>query len=312
METAGKQVDDDELRELMKENGIGRPSTRANIIETISRRKYIKKEKKRLVATVAGMQLIDTIQNELLKSAELTGMWEKKLRDIEQGNYEVDQFMIELKQMVFNIVKDVKSRVDVKKIAAIEDVKEKEISKKKTPANAKDLSCPKCKEGQILKGKASWGCSNWKNGCDIRLPFDFQGKKLTDKQIEALILKQKTPKIKGFEFEGKKQNGIVILDPSFDYSFVAEESEVWHCPLCKDGTMMKGNSAFGCSNYKQGCRFIIPFEFMGKSLTEAQIKSLVVDRKTKLIKGFVNPENQEKVDGKLIVDNMGKIVFGKQ
>ena len=126
METAGKQVDDDELRELMKENGIGRPSTRANIIETLFRRKYIKKEKKRLVATVAGIQLIDTIQNELLKSAELTGMWEKKLRDIEQGNYEIDQFMIELKQMVFNIVKDVKSRVDVKKIASVEDVKEQE------------------------------------------------------------------------------------------------------------------------------------------------------------------------------------------
>ena len=310
METAGKQVDDDELREIMKENGIGRPSTRANIIETLFRRKYIKKEKKRLVASVAGMQLIDTIQNELLKSAELTGMWEKKLRDIEQGNYEVDQFMIELKQMVFNIVKDVKSRTQIKKIEAAEEEKAK--PKKKVTPKAKELTCPKCKKGVILKGKSSWGCSNWKNGCDIRLPFDFKGKKLTDKQIESLVLKKKTPKIKGFDIEGKKQNGIVILDSSFKYSFVAEEAEVWHCPLCKDGTMMKGNSAYGCSNYKQGCRFIIPFEFMGKSLTEAQIKSLVVDRKTKLIKGFINPENQEKVDGKLIVDNLGKLVFGKQ
>ncbi|MRT92624.1 type IA DNA topoisomerase [Ancylomarina sp. 16SWW S1-10-2] len=312
METAGKQVDDDELRELMKENGIGRPSTRANIIETLFRRKYIKKEKKRLVASVAGIQLIDTIENELLKSAELTGMWEKKLRDIEQGNYEVDQFMIELKQMVYNIVKDVKSRTNIKKIAAVVEEKEKSKSKKKAPVKAKELTCPKCKEGKILKGKSSWGCSNWKNGCDIRLPFEFQGKKLTDKQIEALILKKKTPKIKGFLVDGKKQNGVVVLNPSFEYSFVAEEAEVWHCPLCKDGIMMKGNSAYGCSNYKKGCHFIIPFEFLGKTLTEAQIKSLVVDRKTKLIKGFVNPETKEKVDGKLIVDNMGKIVFGKQ
>ena len=310
METAGKQVDDDELREVMKENGIGRPSTRANIIETIYRRKYIKKEKKRLVATVAGIQLIDTIQNELLKSAELTGRWEKKLRDIEQGNYEVDKFMIELKQMVFNIVKDVKSRVDVKKIATMEDVKEK--PKKKIPPKVKEILCPKCKTGKILKGKSSWGCSNWKNGCDIRLPFEFQGKKLTDKQIESLILKKKTPKIKGFEIDGKKRNGLVTLDATFKLNFIAEEAEVWHCPLCKNGTMMKGNAAYGCSNYKQGCRFIIPFEFMGKSLTKAQIKSLVVDRKTKLIKGFIKPETKDKVDGKLIIDNMGKLVFEKQ
>lgn len=194
METAGKQVDDDELRELMKENGIGRPSTRANIIETLFRRKYIKKEKKRLVATVAGIQLIDTIQNELLKSAELTGMWEKKLRDIEQGEYEVDQFMLELKQMVFNIVKDVKSRTQIKKIEAVEEEKNK--PKKKKVAKTKELACPKCKEGTILKGKSSWGCSNWKNGCDIRLPFGFLNKKLTDKQVEALILKQKRQKLK--------------------------------------------------------------------------------------------------------------------
>lgn len=310
METAGKQVDDDELRELMKENGIGRPSTRANIIETLFRRKYIKKEKKRLVATVAGIQLIDTIQNELLKSAELTGMWEKKLRDIEQGEYEVDQFMLELKQMVFNIVKDVKSRTQIKKIEAVEEEKNK--PKKKKVAKTKELACPKCKEGTILKGKSSWGCSNWKNGCDIRLPFGFLNKKLTDKQVEALILKQKTPKIKGFEIDGKKQNGVVVLDPSFELSFIAEEAEVWSCPLCKDGKMVKGKAAYGCSNYKQGCRFIVPFEFYGKTLTESQIKSLIVDRKTKLIKGFINPKTQEKGDAKLILDNMGKIVFGKQ
>lgn len=310
METAGKQVDDDELRELMKENGIGRPSTRANIIETLFRRKYIKKEKKRLVASAAGVQLIDTIQNELLKSAELTGMWEKKLRDIEQGNYEVDLFMVELKTMVFDIVKDVKSRTKIKKIEAVEEVKVS-TPKKESPKVEK-LTCPKCKEGEILKGKSSWGCSNWKKGCDIRLPFDYLAKKLTRKQIESLVLKQKTPKIKGFEIDGEKQNGVIVLNSSFEYDFVAEEEEVWSCPLCEGGTMLKGNAAYGCSNYKQGCRFIIPFEFMGKSLSKAQIKSLVLDRKTKLIKGFVNPENQEKVDGILIIDNSGQVIFGKQ
>lgn len=315
METAGKQVDDDELRELMKENGIGRPSTRANIIETLFKRRYIKKEKKRLVATITGVQLIDTIQNELLKSAELTGQWEKKLREIELGNFEVNQFMAELKNMVVGIVWDVKSRKNINAIEVIDEAKGKE--EKKTEVKSKkeapvDLTCPKCKEGKIIKGKSVWGCTNWKNGCEIRIPFEFGGKKLTDKQVEALVLKGKTPKIKGFVVDGNKINGNLVLDPDFSLSILEEEKEVLTCPVCKSGTLLKGNAAFGCSNYKSGCRFIVPFVFMEKSLSEAQIKSLVKQQKTGLIKGFVDPQTQEKVNGKLILDNQGKIIFGKQ
>jgi DNA topoisomerase-3 len=315
METAGKQVDDDELRELMKENGIGRPSTRANIIETLFKRRYIKKEKKRLVATVTGTQLIDTIQNELLKSAELTGQWEKKLREIELGNFEVNQFMAELKNMVVGIVWDVKSRKNINAIEVIDEEKEKEKKKaeaKKKKAAPAELACPKCKEGKIVKGKSVWGCTNWKNGCEIRIPFEFSGKKLTDKQVEALVLKGKTPKIKGFVVDGNKITGNLVLDPDFSLSILEEEKEVLTCPVCKSGTLLKGNAAFGCSNYKNGCKFIVPFVFMEKTLSEAQIKSLVKQQKTGLIKGFIDPQTQEKVNGKLILDNQGKIIFGKQ
>lgn len=108
METAGRQVEDEELRNLMKENGIGRPSTRANIIETLLKRQYIRKDKKRIMATATGMELIGTIRNELLKSAELTGQWEKKLRMIENGDYQVADFMEELKNMVNEVVHYVK------------------------------------------------------------------------------------------------------------------------------------------------------------------------------------------------------------
>ncbi|NOU61805.1 type IA DNA topoisomerase [Marinifilum caeruleilacunae] len=315
METAGKQVDDDELRELMKENGIGRPSTRANIIETLFKRRYIKKEKKRLVATITGIQLIDTIQNELLKSAELTGQWEKKLKDIELGNFEVNQFMAELKNMVVGIVWDVKSRKNINAIEVIDEEKEKEKKKaeaKKKKSAPAELLCPKCKEGKIVKGKSVWGCTNWKNGCEMRLPFEFGGKKITDKQVEALILKGKTPKIKGFTVDGNKLNGNLVLDPDFSISILEEEKEILTCPVCKSGTLLKGNAAFGCSNYKNGCKFIVPFVFMEKKLSEAQIKSLVKQQKTGLIKGFTDPQSQEKVNGKLILDNQGKIVFGKQ
>ena len=109
METAGKTVDDEELRDLMKENGIGRPSTRAAIIETLFKRNYIVRDKKRILATPTGIELIDTIDNELLKSATLTGMWEKKMRDIEHGTYSMETFMGELKDMVREVTSAVKA-----------------------------------------------------------------------------------------------------------------------------------------------------------------------------------------------------------
>ena len=107
METAGKLVDDEELRDAMKENGIGRPSTRAAIIETLFKRNYIRREKKNIVATQTGIELIGIIRNELLKSAELTGRWEKKLRDIEKRQYEAKTFIEELKEMLSTVVNDV-------------------------------------------------------------------------------------------------------------------------------------------------------------------------------------------------------------
>jgi len=109
METAGNSVADDELRDALKENGIGRPSTRAAIIETLFKRNYIRKERKSLIATDTGIDLIGIIHEDLLKSAELTGQWEKKLREIEAHQYDPRQFIAELKQMVWQIVQEVKT-----------------------------------------------------------------------------------------------------------------------------------------------------------------------------------------------------------
>lgn len=312
METAGKQVEDDELRELMKENGIGRPSTRANIIETLFKRKYIRKDKKRLVATITGIQLIDTIQNELLKSAELTGLWEKKLREIELGKFEVNQFMAELKNMVVDIVRDVNSRKNISQIEVIEEEEKKTQKSEPKIDKKKNLACPKCGEGEIVKGNSAWGCTNWNNGCKILIPFEFGGKKLSNRQVETLVLKKQTSKISGFEIDGEKQNGCLALADDFSLVFHPEEEEVLTCPVCKEGKLLKGNAAFGCSNYKTGCKFIVPFVFMGKKLTDAQIKSLVTQRKTGLIKGFTDLQSQELINGKLILDNQGTIIFGRQ
>ena len=131
METAGKLVEDEELRRAMKENGIGRPSTRAAIIETLFKRKYIRKERERLVATPTGIELIDLIREDLLKSCELTGIWEKKLRDIEAQKYDAQQFISELKQQVTTIVHDVISDPTNRRVTVLPDEAEKKKKAKK-------------------------------------------------------------------------------------------------------------------------------------------------------------------------------------
>ncbi len=208
METAGKLVDDDELRDALKENGIGRPSTRAAIIETLFKRNYIRKERKNLYATQTGVELIGTIKEELLKSAELTGIWEKKLRQIERSEYDPRQFIDELKQMLIEIVANVKNdwgttitiqegvkeeEKSTKKLAKEKKSAEKKTTpkpkkeKKTEPKNSEPLSCPLCKVGKILKGKTAYGCSEWKQGCVFRLTFDEVGDNLVDNELKAIF-----------------------------------------------------------------------------------------------------------------------------
>ena len=195
METAGKLVDNDELRDALKENGIGRPSTRAAIIETLFKRNYIRKERKNLVATPTGIELIGLIHEDLLKSAELTGLWEKKLREIEKNTYQAGQFLEELKQMVSEIVNAVLADNSNRRITVVnpEEEKKKKSSapKKEGASNAKkkpapqrlsaddsiiDQPCPVCGKGHIIKGKTAYGCSEWKSGCTYRLPFSTEKK----------------------------------------------------------------------------------------------------------------------------------------
>lgn len=226
METAGKLVDNDELRDALKENGIGRPSTRAAIIETLFKRHYIRKERKNLIATPTGVELIQLIHEELLKSAELTGIWEKKLREIERRNYDAATFLTELKQMVTEIVYSVLRDNTNRRVTIMpEDAPEKGTPQAKTKKNSSSKTkssdtendtspakpkrtrkasgntdkektpqaetlfsvstegneikgdeiigtlCPLCGKGHIIKGKTSYGCSEWKNGCTFRKPF---------------------------------------------------------------------------------------------------------------------------------------------
>ena len=202
METAGKTVDDDELRDAMKENGIGRPSTRAAIIETLFKRRYIRKERKSLAPTLAGIQLIDTIHEPLLKSASLTGLWEKKLREIERGEYSAAQFIEELKTMIGEIVLNVLRDNNSGSIA----VEQGKPAKPKAPTAAggegkpkkqrsprvkkyEDIVCPVCGKGHLVKGNKAFGCSEFRNGCQTVLPFEQYPADLTPAKLSSMIKK---------------------------------------------------------------------------------------------------------------------------
>ena len=194
METAGKFVDNDELRDALKANGIGRPSTRAAIIETLFKRHYIRKERKNLIATPTGVELIGLIHEELLKSAELTGIWDKKLREIEGKSDSATVFLEELKQMVGEVVQSVLVDNTNRRVTVVAETTKEETPKepkkkrasapKKAKTETKEApemvkiddsmlgkACPLCGKGIIIKGKTAYGCSDWKNGCTFRQGF---------------------------------------------------------------------------------------------------------------------------------------------
>jgi len=309
METAGKQVDDDELRELMKANGIGRPSTRANIIETLFRRNYAYRRKKQVVPTDMGIQLIDTIQNQLLKSAELTGQWEKQLKEIEGGRYNPKLFISDMKKMVDELVTEVRMENKIRRFASTAVGNSKYSKKSKRSSRAKSsnagvkpnrksrsakvsMQCPKCNKGKVLKGNTRYGCSRFKEGCDFGVPFEFMGKKISDNQIKRLVDKGATVKLKGFRSGAGKVDGIVKLNNEKKLVFEDANSsgvssspktssnDMPTCPKCKKGKIIRGNTAYGCTLWRSGCDFKFSFTDIkskagGKKLTKELVLGII-------------------------------------
>lgn len=334
METAGRNVDDDELRQAMKENGIGRPSTRAAIIETLFKRGYIRREKKRIVPTPTGVELIGLIRNPTLKSAELTGQWEKKLRQIEAGSLDPEQFLGELKALVREMVLEVKSDGSRRVVTAATSEAAPASGAKAnlpaakaapaTPAVAGSLgACPACRTGHILRGKMAFGCSRFRENCQFRLPTQFEGKNLTDKQLMVLLTKGRTPVIKSFLDEaGQKFDAAVRLTPQHGLELVrapeskpttAVDAGVIPCPACRLGTMLRGKAAWGCSRFRDDCQFRAPFEWGGKTLSEVQMNQLLRKGKTGIIRGFLSTRTGERYAASLQISAEGRIepVFEK-
>ncbi|GIZ08142.1 type IA DNA topoisomerase [Flavobacterium sp. UMI-01] len=295
METAGKQVDDEDLREIMKENGIGRPSTRANIIETLFKRQYIVRNKKQVLPTPTGIQLIATIQNDLIKSAELTGTWEKQLKDIEKGEYSAAAFIKNMKQMVDDLVYEVRSEAVHASISHVVQVAQQaEKTEQKKNAGITAISCPKCKKSNLLKGKKAYGCGNYLSGCDFVLPFVYAEKKISENQYLRLLQKGATVNLKDFKTpSGTTTEGVLKLDENFKLELIQKTpatsplanskesttentSELMPCPKCQKGHLLKGKTAYGCSNYKSNCNFKVLFEVVREKLNHQKpTKALV-------------------------------------
>ncbi|MGI4737284.1 MAG: DNA topoisomerase 3 [Janthinobacterium lividum] len=336
METAGRNIDDEELRLAMKESGIGRPSTRAAIIETLFKRNYIRREKKRLLPTPTGVELIGLIRNPTLKSAELTGQWEQKLRQIERNELPPDQFLEELKGLVREMVQEVKLDRSGRAVsggsptppptngAGNQPQPASAATRQKSPppaagsADANSLgTCPACKTGHVLRGKTAFGCARFREGCQFRLPIEILGKKLSDPQVKSLLAKGRTQLIKGFVTgAGEKLDGALTLDAKFQPELLpAAESKPTTatdpgqipCPVCKLGTMLKGSSAFGCSRFREECQFRVPFEWGGKKLTDTQLRQLLRRGETGVIKGFLSAKTGKKYDAGLKVEE-GRVV----
>ncbi len=215
METAGKLVDNDELRDALKENGIGRPSTRAAIIETLFKRNYVRKEKKNLIATPTGVELIQIIHEELLKSAELTGIWEKKLREIERRTYNAGQFLEELKQMVSEVV-----------MSVLSDNSNRHIT----------IQAPASEKGSKASAKTE----------------------AADKPKKET--KKRAPRKSAAAGKKTEQASGTVAVSSTEASVQADDFVGQPCPLCGKGTVIKGKTAYGCSEWKSGCTFRKPFE----------------------------------------------------
>ena len=295
METAGRQVDDDEMRELMKENGIGRPSTRASIIETLFRRKYIERKKKLVLPTQTGIDLINIIDNELLKSAELTGRWEKRLKEIERGEFNAGAFINNMKKMVDELVVEVRSNTSKKRISSIlaNEAKPAVHSKPKTATKTKKQvlgeTCPKCKKGTLLKGSSAYGCSEYKNNCHVKIPFEIYGKKVSENQLIRLLDKGCTTNLKGFKTATGSVEGLIRFDENFNLKLEeksspqpqvqsrSQEPEKIRCPKCEKGNVLKGKTGYGCSEYKAGCNFVFTFDNIKKIANGAPLtKELVL------------------------------------
>ena len=255
-------------------------------------------------------KVISSIQNPLLKSAELTGQWEKHLRDIENGEYSAKVFVDNMKMMVEKLVEEVRMAKASKIIttsartSSFPKSKSKNTEKKKSKNKIEGAICPKCTKGKLLKGKTAFGCSRYQEGCGFRLPFIFMEKEIPERQLGRILKYGSTIQLAGFKKDGKKVKGNLKFNDNFELMLKEKEprkigrqtlkkkspisqnknADTIPCPKCGVGKVVKGNTAYGCSAWKNGCTWRFPFDDVRQKANGKSLKKGLV---TKILKGEI-------------------------
>ena len=336
MKNAGREIEDDELAAAMKESGLGTPATRAETIEKLIRTGYVVRDRKAITSTEKGKALVGLVA-EPLRSPELTAEWEQQLKEVEEGQRPVAGFYEGIADLVKTLVPKVQQG------PALSPEQAAQAQGKKTEqgkGRGKVLGpCPKCKEGQVVENAKAYGCSRYREGCNLTIWKTVARKKLTEKQAQLLMANGRTEKMQGFISKaGKKFEARLKFDDEFKVVFefddqprngsskserrpsaqeeppeetaqsAADPSAALTCPKCRQGQIIEGQRGFGCNRYRQGCDFVVWKEMAGKKLTERQIQTLIAKGKTGIIKGFKSKKGS-KFDARLKLGPECKAAF---
>ena len=332
MKNAGREIEDDELAAAMKESGLGTPATRAETIEKLIRTGYVVRDRKAITSTEKGKALVGLVA-EPLRSPELTAEWEQQLKEVEEGQRPVAGFYEGIADLVKTLVPKVQQG------PALSPEQAAQAQGKKTgkgKGSGKVLGpCPKCKEGQVVENAKAYGCSRYREGCNLTIWKTVARKKLTEKQAQLLMANGRTEKMQGFiskagkkfaarlkfddefkvvfEFDDQPRNGSARSErreepPEESTRSPADPSAALTCPKCRQGQIIEGQRGFGCNRYREGCNFVVWKEMAGKKLTERQIQTLIAKGKTGIIKGFKSKKGS-KFDARLKLGPECKAAF---
>ncbi len=296
METAGKNVTDEALKEALKDKGVGTPATRASIIEVLITRTYVERRKKNLVSTDSGRALIGLVKDERLKSPELTGEWEFRLKQIERGEYEPQVFMKEVEAYTREILQ----------------------GKAEATIELTNLGpCPCC-DAPVMRGRTGYGCSKWKSGCKFVLPGVLWGLEISPVLAREILIHKRSLTPHGIEVDGVRQFAFLRFDkkgkPAYDIAEAATKAQdgaesLGACPVCA-GDVVVGKKAYGCSNWKNGCRFVVWKVIAQKEITPEVVQQLLTAQVTETLSGFTSKAGKS-FDAKLkVIGGDVKFDFG--